>query len=66
MNAIIDSLTYINYKHNRELSPDITPDRWALVYGEAEVKEMEKAYTQELLGEVFSDDSIPYNVEGGE
>ena len=66
MNEIIDTLIYINYKHNRELSPHITPDRWALVYGEAEVKEMERAYTQELLGEVFSDDSIPYNVEGGE
>lgn len=66
MNAIIDNLIYINYKHNRELSPHITPSRWALVYGEAEVKEMEKAYTQEQLGEVFSDDSIPYNVEGGE
>jgi hypothetical protein len=63
---VVNDLTYINYKHNREISPHVTPKNWELIYGEHAVKRMERAYTQERLGEVFSDDSIPYNTEGGE
>ena len=59
---IICELTYINYKHNRELSPEISPERWEKVYGES-TPSMERRYTDELLAEVYSDDTIPYSYE---
>ena len=31
--GIVEYLTYCNYKHNRGLSPDVTPEQWAKVYG---------------------------------
>ena len=59
---LICELTYINYKHNREISPNVTPKRWELVYG-LNASLMEKRYTDELLAEVYSDDTIPYSYE---
>jgi hypothetical protein len=41
----LDFLTYVNYRTNRNLSPDITPQQWTLVYGDT--AEMEARYQQE-------------------
>ena len=30
---LIDHLTYANYSHNRRISPNISPARWAKIYG---------------------------------
>ena len=30
---IVSELTYQSYAHNRQLSPDISPERWAKVFG---------------------------------
>lgn len=30
---IVSDLTYINYAHNRRMSPHITPEQWAQIYG---------------------------------
>lgn len=34
MSPVIDELIYRNYAANRQYSPEITPERWAKVYGE--------------------------------
>jgi hypothetical protein len=44
--AVIGTLTYLNYCHNRRISPDITPEKWKLVYGD-KVEEMETLYKLE-------------------
>lgn len=31
---MVDSFMYLNYRYNRERSPDITPVSWKLIYGE--------------------------------
>lgn len=31
--SIVDELTYSNYAFNRRRSPQITPERWARVFG---------------------------------
>lgn len=49
---IIDELAYRNYRHNRELSPNITPERWAVVYGRATAK-MEGRYQYEKVVRVL-------------
>ena len=36
---IADELTYINYAHNRRLSPHISPERWEKVYPNAQALE---------------------------
>ena len=33
---VIDYLTYANYAHNRRISPDISPERWARIYPNAD------------------------------
>lgn len=45
--GIVDELTYINYRHNRNLSPHITPERWEKSYG-PQAKAMEERYQQEI------------------
>ena len=32
---VVDFLTYANYAHNRSLSPEISPERWAKIYSDA-------------------------------
>ena len=32
---VVDYLTYANYAHNRRLSPEISPERWAKIYPDA-------------------------------
>ena len=29
----VDELTYINYRHNRKISPSVSAERWERVYG---------------------------------
>ena len=43
---LVASMTYLNYKHNRNISPHITPEQWKLVY-EEKVQEMEILYQYE-------------------
>jgi len=31
---VVSELTYLSYAHNRCLSPEITPERWARIFGE--------------------------------
>lgn len=45
---LVDELTYINYRHNRNLSPHISVERWELVYG-APAPAMEARYQAEKL-----------------
>lgn len=44
--AVVDELTYRNYRYNRQLRPDITPVDWARVYGETTT--MEERYQEEV------------------
>jgi hypothetical protein len=44
----IDHLTYSSYAHNRELSPEIEPTRWGLIYGAKKVELMEKMFVKSL------------------
>ena len=46
---LVCELTYINYAHNRRLSPHIAPDRWARIYPNAEA--MEKRFQAESMKE---------------
>jgi hypothetical protein len=43
---LMDELTYSNYRYNRVLSPEITPERWERVYGPS-AKEMEARFQKE-------------------
>lgn len=45
--ALIDELTYINYRANRGYSPHITPESWKKLYGPA-TDAMEARYQAEL------------------
>lgn len=38
---IVDELTYINYKHNRTISPKVTPEDWEVCYPKGTVPVME-------------------------
>lgn len=44
--ALVDYLTYASYKANRLRSPEVTPERWALIYHT--VGEMEERFQKEL------------------
>ena len=37
---IIDHLTYSNYAFNRDISPNITPEQWAKLFGVEQTKAM--------------------------
>ena len=36
VNQLIDELTYLNYRFNRENAPQVTPLEWAAIYHDAE------------------------------
>ena len=40
----LDYLAFSNYEFNRILNPEISPQRWGLVYGAEMVKKMEDAF----------------------
>lgn len=42
MQKIIDELTFRSYVYNRQRSPEISPERWAKIFGADAVAEMEK------------------------
>jgi hypothetical protein len=46
---IVSDLTYMSYAHNRDISPDITPERWARIFGEELTQRMERRYQQEKV-----------------
>ena len=46
MAELIDSLTYSSYRHNREISPEVTPERWRKVFGPS-TDAMEQKYQGE-------------------
>jgi hypothetical protein len=45
--SIVDELTFQNYKHNRTITPETTPEQWAKVYGQ-KTAEMELRFQAEL------------------
>lgn len=51
---LVDELTYRNYRHNRNISPNITVERWEKCYG-PNTQAMETRYQQEppTAGEIF-------------
>jgi|GEM_PF-4377488 hypothetical protein len=48
MKAVIDELVFRSYVHNRMMSPDISPERWALIYGPS-VADMEERYLKTFI-----------------
>lgn len=44
--AMIDNLTYASYKHNRQQFPQISPERWALIFPHA--SDLEEIYQHQL------------------
>lgn len=46
--GFISTLTYANYRHNRQRSPDISPEHWSKIYGDT--TRMEQRYQRELHG----------------
>lgn len=50
---LFNEITYANYYHNRDLAPDITPERWKKIY--SNVDEMEKRYQEEKREEKKND-----------
>lgn len=49
LNDLVSDLTYINYAHNRQISPHISVERWEKVYGPT-APAMEARYQAELGG----------------
>ena len=47
--TLIDTLTYACYRHNRNLSPRISPARWKRVFDDAEAMEARYQDEQEML-----------------
>ena len=45
---IIDHLTYSNYAFNRDISPNVTPEQWAKLFGVEQTKAMEHHYQYEI------------------
>lgn len=44
---LIDELTYSNYRHNRTISPDVTPEEWKAVYSFTNVDALERRFQAE-------------------
>lgn len=43
--GLLDELLYINYAHNRDVSPHVTPEQWAKIYPGAD--QLEARYQAE-------------------
>ena len=41
----VRDLTYVSYRHNREIAPDVSAERWEKIYADA--KAMEARYQAE-------------------
>jgi len=57
-NSFISDLTYLNYQHNRQITPTTTPEQWATIYG-PRTMEMEARYQREM----HRDDAPDYGLE---
>lgn len=44
---IVDELTYRSYAHNRRMFPHVAPERWAVIFSNAEA--LEARYLRECL-----------------
>jgi hypothetical protein len=51
---VVSSLIYVNYKHNRTISPEVTPEQWEPVYGPKATQRMEAQLQAELFREELS------------
>jgi hypothetical protein len=47
--AALEYLAFSNYEFNRILNPQISPERWGLVYGAELVEKMEKAFQSKKI-----------------
>lgn len=47
----IDELTYVNYAHNRQISPSVSVERWQKVYG-PNTEAMERRYSGTLISDL--------------
>lgn len=63
---VLDELTYISYAHNRNLSPDVSPERWAKVYGpSARLMEVRYQAEREQMCEMEYAESSKGACDGG-
>lgn len=62
---IVSDLTYINYRHNRQISPHVTPERWEKVYGPS-TKMMEFQYQRELANKGLKEGIFDTHTTHGE
>lgn len=46
---IVSELTYISYAHNRDIAPEVSPERWAKIFPSADI--LEARYAAERLRE---------------
>ena len=44
--AVVDALTYASYRANRLRSPEVAPERWALIF--PSIDEMEERFQREF------------------
>ena len=44
---LISELTYVSYATQRDLAPEISPERWGKIYGPESVEQMEERYQAE-------------------
>lgn len=47
MGEVVNELVYASYKANRDRNPEVTPERWRLVYQDADVDALEARYQRE-------------------
>jgi hypothetical protein len=55
MVGLVSELTYQNYRFNREQAPEVSPERWANVFG-SQAAELEERYQAECLTEASPGD----------
>ena len=63
--SIVDYLTYANYRHNRTISPHITPEQWAKC-GYPNVTAMEAKYQAEIAINAARASNDHSNAVGGD
>lgn len=63
---IVDRLIYLSYSHNRKLAPEITPERWAKVFGPTTPVMEEQFQREEVAARNASQTEDLRNSEGDE
>ena len=69
MTEAIDHLLFANYKHNRNLSPDVSPERWEKsgIFPKGMVAIFERKMMDEMMADLFDemgDRNPQWNSEG--